>query len=72
MGRTVNRCAENHLRMAEIAHLLHPAIVPPRHVIVRRGESVDSMYFIVTGQVEVGVHPEARILGDGDFFGEIA
>jgi len=72
MGRTVNRCAENHLRIAEIAHLLHPAIVPPRHVIVRRGEPVDSMYFIVTGQVEVGVHPEARILGDGDFFGEIA
>ena len=45
----MNRCAENHLRIAEIAHLLHPAIVPPRHVIVRRGEPVDSMYFIVTG-----------------------
>ena len=60
------------LRIAEIAHLLRPTMVPPRHVIVRRGEPADSMYFIVTGEVEVDVHPEVRTLGDGDFFGEIA
>ncbi len=60
------------LRIAEIAHLLHPTMVPPRHVIVSRGEPADSMYFIVTGEVEVDVHPEVHMLGDGDFFGEIA
>ncbi|MDP6882504.1 MAG: cyclic nucleotide-binding domain-containing protein [Rhodospirillales bacterium] len=30
------------------------------------------MYFIVSGEVEVDLHPEVRTLDDGDFFGEIA
>jgi voltage-gated potassium channel len=60
------------LRIAEIAHLLRPTMVPPRHVIVRHGEPADSMYFIVSGEVEVDLHPEVRTLDDGDFFGEIA
>ncbi len=60
------------LRIAEIAHLLRPTMVPPRHAIVRRGEPADSMYFIATGEVEVDVHSEVRTLDAGDFFGEIA
>ena len=59
-------------RIAEIAHLLRPKMVSPRHAIVRRGEPADPMYFIVTGEVEVDLHPKVRTLGAGDFFGEIA
>jgi voltage-gated potassium channel len=60
------------LRISEIAGLLHPKQVPARYAIVRRGEFADSMYFIVTGEVEVDVYPERRKLSNGDFFGEIA
>jgi voltage-gated potassium channel len=60
------------LRIAEIAQLLRPKMVPPRYAIVRRGEPADAMYFIVTGEVEVDVQPVAQMLGAGDFFGEIA
>ncbi|MBC8267545.1 MAG: ion transporter [Rhodospirillaceae bacterium] len=60
------------LRISEIAGLLHPKLVPARYVIVKRGEYADSMYFIVTGEVDVDVHPEHRMLSNGDFFGEIA
>ena len=60
------------LRVAEIAHLLRPKVVPPRHAIVRRGEPAESMYYIVTGEVEVDIHPATRTLVAGDFFGEIA
>ena len=59
-------------RIAEIAHLLRPKMVPARHAIVRRGEPAESMYFIVSGEVEVDIYPEIRMLGAGDFFGEIA
>ena len=30
------------------------------------------MYFVVSGEVEVQVRPEAVILGPGEFFGEVA
>lgn len=60
------------LKISEIAGLLHPKQVPARYAIVRRGEYADSMYFIVTGEVEVDIHPEHRKLSNGDFFGEIA
>ena len=59
-------------RIAEIAQLLRPNMVSARHAIVRRGEPAESMYFIVTGEVEVDVRSEVRTLGAGDFFGEIA
>jgi voltage-gated potassium channel len=41
-------------------------------VIVRRGESGHSMYFVASGEVEIEL-PRTRVrLGVGDFFGEIA
>lgn len=58
-------------QIAEIVSLLAPLIVPPSHVIVRVGEDADSMYFIVSGRVEIQLYPQAVILGPGDFFGEI-
>jgi voltage-gated potassium channel len=58
--------------IAEIVDRLIPLVVPARHVIVRRGEVSDAMYFIANGDVEVDlIHSPPRHLSDGDFFGEI-
>ena len=57
--------------IAEIATLLKPLVVPPNHAIIRVGESADSMYFIVTGRVEIETHPHPVYLKEGEFFGEI-
>lgn len=60
------------LKISEIAGLLHPKLAPPRYAIVKRGEFADSLYFIVTGEVEVDLQPTPKKLGNGEFFGEIA
>jgi len=61
----------NASQIAEIATLLKPLVVPPNHAIIRVGENADSMYFIVTGRVEIETHPHPVHLKEGDFFGEI-
>jgi voltage-gated potassium channel len=40
-------------------------------VVVRRGESADCMFFIVSGDLEVDLESRRIVLED-DFFGEIA
>ncbi len=60
------------MRIAEIADLLQPRMVPPNSTIVRRGELADAMFVIASGEVEVDVWPEPQRLATGDFFGEIA
>ena len=57
-------------RIAAIARLLKPQIVPQRQVVVRRGEPADAMFFIMEGEVEVEIEPPVR-LGKGQFFGEV-
>jgi voltage-gated potassium channel len=57
-------------RIAAIARLLKPQIVPERQAIVRRGEPADAMFVIMEGEVEVEVEPAVR-LGKGQFFGEM-
>jgi voltage-gated potassium channel len=57
-------------RIAAIARLLKPQIVPERQAIVRRGEPADAMFFVMDGEVEVEIDPPVR-LGKGQFFGEI-
>ena len=57
-------------RIAAIARLLEPQIVPANQVIVRRGDAADAMFFILKGAVSVEVTPPVR-LGPGQFFGEI-
>ena len=57
-------------RIAAIARLLKPQIVPERQAIVRRGEPADAMFFIMDGEVEVEIEPPVR-LGKGQFFGEV-
>jgi voltage-gated potassium channel len=57
-------------RIAAIARLLKPQIVPERQAIVRRGEPADAMFFLMDGEVEVGIEPPVR-LSKGNFFGEV-
>src|SRR3954471_3881603 len=57
-------------RIAAIARLLKPQIVPERQVIGRRGEPADAMFFIMDGEVEVEIEPSVR-LAKGQFFGEV-
>ncbi len=59
-------------RIAGIAALLKPQIVPAHYVVVRRGEPADAMFFIMSGEVEVDVQPDPVRLGKGQYFGEIA
>ncbi len=59
-------------RIAAIARLLKPEIVPADQVIVRRGEAAHAMFFIMEGEVEVEVRPAPVRLKPGQFFGEIA
>jgi voltage-gated potassium channel len=58
-------------RIAEIAQLLKPRVVPAASVLVRRGDPADAMYFIMAGQVEVEVQPQPVRLGKGQYFGEV-
>jgi voltage-gated potassium channel len=58
--------------IAAIARLLKPQIVPAHYAIVRRGEPATAMFFIMSGEVEVDVHPHPVRLRGGQFFGEIA
>lgn len=59
-------------RIASIAQLLKPQVLPPRQVVVRHGEPADAMYFIMAGEVEVDLQPQPVRLGKGQYFGEIA
>jgi len=58
-------------QIADIVSLLTPLVVPPDHAIVRVGEEADTMYFIVSGQVEIETYPKPIFLKSGEFFGEI-
>ena len=58
--------------IGDVARLLRPRDYPAGAVIVRRGSPGDCMYFVVSGEVEVQVRPEAVVLGPGEFFGEVA
>lgn len=58
--------------ISDIAGALHPKHVPARYAIVRRDETADAMYFLVSGEVEVDAPSGIFHLETGDFFGEIA
>ena len=64
----------NHLsatQIAEIAEKLKPRIVLPGEAIFNRGDKSSSMYFIVTGQVEIQMQDASIVAEDGEFFGEM-
>ena len=58
--------------VAEIAGALRRLDVAEGAVIVRRGRTGESMYFIVAGEVEVRLHPTPVRMAEGAFFGEMA
>lgn len=59
-------------RIAEIAAILIPEVVPQRHTVIRRGEAGNCMYFIVSGEVEMDLPHTVVRLGRGQFFGELS
>jgi CRP-like cAMP-binding protein len=61
-------------RIAAVAGVLRTRHVESGERLIRKGDQGDSMYFIVSGEVEVDPEsgaPKGR-LNEGDFFGEIA
>ncbi len=59
-------------QIAEIAGLLRLSRAIKGEVLMREGDTGESMYFIINGQVEVKGKVGTFILKNGDFFGEIA
>ncbi len=61
-------------RIAAVAGVLRARRAERGERLIRKGDQADSMYFIVSGEVEIDQEnqaPRGR-LGAGDFFGEIA
>jgi len=58
--------------IAEIMRYLRAQSLPAGAVIARRGEPAHSMYFIAEGEVEIDLPSHVAILGEGQFFGEMA
>jgi voltage-gated potassium channel len=58
--------------IADVTHMLRTMDLPPRTMIVRKGQAGDCMYFIAEGEVEVDLPGKKVRLGEGDFFGEMA
>lgn len=59
-------------QIGQIVRLLHPLEVPPRYAVVRRGERVSGMYFIISGDLEADLPSGPYHLRAGDHFGELA
>jgi len=58
--------------IADVTHMLRTMDLPPRTMIIRKGQQGDCMYFIASGEVEVDLPGKKVQLGDGAFFGEMA
>jgi voltage-gated potassium channel len=59
--------------IADVTHMLRTIDLPPRVVIMRKGQQGDCMYFIAAGEVEVDLPGGKKVrLGEGAFFGEMA
>ena len=60
------------IAISDIVGRLRSRSYPAGATAIRKGAAGDSMFFIVTGEVEVRIGPRTRALRDGDFFGEMA
>jgi voltage-gated potassium channel len=58
--------------IADVTHMLRTMDLPPRTMIIRKGQHGDCMYFIASGEVEVDLPGKKVTLGEGAFFGEMA
>jgi voltage-gated potassium channel len=62
----------NAQEIADIMRLLRSRTIESGEVLVRRGDTASSMYFITSGEVEIELPHQHVRLADGTFFGEIA
>jgi voltage-gated potassium channel len=60
------------IAISDIVGRLRSRSYPADATVIRKGETGDSMFFIVTGEVQVRLGPRTKALRDGDFFGEMA
>jgi voltage-gated potassium channel len=60
------------IAISDIVGRLRSRSYPAGAIVIRKGEAGDSMFFIVTGEVEVRLGARTMALRDGDFFGEMA
>jgi voltage-gated potassium channel len=60
------------IAISDIVGRLRSRSYPAGATVIRQGAAGDSMFFIVTGEVEVRLGPRTKALRDGDFFGEMA
>lgn len=60
------------IAISEIVGRLRSRSYPAGATVIRKGAAGDSMFFIVTGEVEVRIGPRTKALRDGEFFGEMA
>jgi voltage-gated potassium channel len=58
--------------IADVTNVLRTMDLPPRTMIIRKGQQGDCMYFIAAGEVEVDLPGKKVTLGEGAFFGEMA
>jgi voltage-gated potassium channel len=58
--------------IADVTHMLRTIDLPPRAMIIRKGQQGDCMYFLAAGEVEVDLPGKKVRLGEGAFFGEMA
>jgi voltage-gated potassium channel len=59
--------------IADVTNMLRTIDLPPRTMIIRKGQQGDCMYFIASGEVEVELPGNKKVqLGEGAFFGEMA
>jgi voltage-gated potassium channel len=58
--------------IADVTHMLRTMDLPPRAMIIRKGQRGDCMYFLAAGEVEVDLPGKKVTLGEGAFFGEMA
>jgi voltage-gated potassium channel len=62
----------NAQEIADIMRLLRSRTIETSEILVRRGDTASSMYFITSGEVEIALPHQHVRLADGTFFGEIA
>ena len=58
--------------IADVTHMLRTIDLPPRTMIIRKGQAGDCMCFIASGEVEVDLPGKKVTLSEGAFFGEMA
>jgi CRP/FNR family cyclic AMP-dependent transcriptional regulator len=64
-----SKCSKRQLRT--VARLARFEESPPGQVVIQAGDAPDAFHFILGGQARVLGKPRARVLGVGDYFGEM-